>query len=66
MQHAKQSFFHGRHRYEAGDPVDVSKGEADDLQKAGLIGEEDLIGGEKMAEPVKNKMEKPASNKHVK
>lgn len=67
MQHAKQTFFHGRQRYEEGDPVEISKGEAEELSKAGLIGEEeDLIGGDKMAEPVKNKMEKPVSNKHAK
>lgn len=65
---AKQTFFHGRQRYEVGDTVEVSKGEADDLHKAGLIGEEDLLGGhdEKMAPEVKNKMEKPAANKHTK
>lgn len=60
---ATDSFYHGRTHYHKGDVVEVTKGESEDLQKAGLITEEDLIGGDKMAPITSNKMEKPVSNK---
>lgn len=68
---ALDKFAHGRLHMNAGDTDKIEASEAEELRKAGLVeivgdDEEDLIGGEKMAEPVKNKMEPIVSNKHKK
>lgn len=71
---AKDSFYHQRQQYAAGDPITLTKGEADDMVKSGLIeltgeheADDDLLGdGKKMEAPVENKMEKTVSNKSVK
>lgn len=76
---ALDSFAHGRIQYVKGDPVEVSKGEAEDLRKAGLVTVgtddgpktatdsqddlDDLVGGEKMDEAPKNKMAPAPANK---
>lgn len=70
---ALDSFFHGRKGYAAGDPVILSKGEAADMEKSGLVEivsehegdeEEDLLGeGGKMEAAPQNKMEKAPANK---
>lgn len=39
---ALDSFAHGAKQYVAGDPVQVSKGEAEDLRKAKLVSIEDV------------------------
>ena len=76
---ALDSFAHGSARYVAGDEVKATPGEADDLIKAGLVSVgdapdapgapaaeenlDDLVGGEKMADEVENKMAPAPTNK---
>lgn len=76
---AIDSFAHGPKQYAAGDPVEVTNSTAEDLRKAGLVAVEelapqtgvtdspedldDLVGGEKMAAEVENKMEPAPANK---
>lgn len=60
---ARDSFAHGSRQYVAGDPVEVSKGEADELLKAGLVADGSGAGGEKMEGQARNKMEAAPENK---
>lgn len=74
---ALDSFAHGARMYVAGDPVEATPGDMADMVKAGLVSlpdtapaeapaEEnldDLVGGEKMAEEVQNKMAPAPTNK---
>lgn len=72
---ALDSFAHGNRQYVAGDPVEVTKGEADEMLKHGLVKEQEEepeqqsdeaqkpIESQKMDEPASNKMDKPTANK---
>lgn len=66
---AATSFAHGSRSYNVGDQVEVTKGEADELEKAGLItlgeapGEQEPEPAEKMADDVENKMADAPANK---
>lgn len=68
---ALSSFAHGAEMYHEGRPGEFTKGEADDLEKAGLVeivkgdsADEDLVG--KMDDAPQNKMAEPVSNKAIK
>lgn len=70
---ALTSFMHGRIHAHAGDEVEVTKGEADELAKAGMaqIVEEKAVPAEepegaKMDTTVQNKMEAEPENKAAK
>lgn len=54
---ALDSFAHGCKKYTTGNLVEALPGEIDDLRKAGLV------GGEKMADEVENKMAPAPTNK---
>jgi len=73
---ALDSFAHGARMYIAGDAVEATPGDMADLIKNGLVkaedaapqtgvtdSQDDLLGGEKMAEEVQNKMEAAPANK---
>lgn len=73
---ALTSFMHGRTHAHVGNEVEVSKGEADELVKAGMAevvageaapadeGVDDLLGGDsKMEDQPENKMESEPENK---
>lgn len=60
---AQDSFAHGARTYVAGDRLEVSKGEADELKAAGLVSDDEPESGEKMSESVENKMEAAPKNK---
>lgn len=72
---AATSFVHGNRKYEPGDPVETTKGEADELRAAGLVGDapdapegpvsapEDESGAEDMLGEGDAKMAETAGNK---
>ena len=60
---AKSSFYHGRTQYEVGHPIEISKGEASDLEKDGLIERVEEETEIKMESAPKNKMADATVNK---
>lgn len=66
---AATHFAYGSRVYATGDTMEVTKGEADELEKAGLItlgeatGEQEAEPAEKMADDVENKMADAPANK---